>query len=120
LWDAVRVLSRLFARAHEAFGVKRIPNRKRRAKRRALEVQNAGHDDERTKAYVDLLKVTKETVKAAHTVADALETHADPQAQELAEEIRDIVLLTLCVIDQTERRVLHGESVPAQDTEPLT
>jgi transposase, IS5 family len=115
LWDAVRVLNRLFARAHEAFGVTRVPNRKRRAKRRALEVQNARQDEERTKAYVDLLKVTKDTVKAAQTVAAALETHADPQAQGLAEEILHFVRLTLCVIDQTERRVLYGESVPAED-----
>lgn len=64
LWDVVRVLNRLTLRAHRDFGVRRFPNRKRRAKRRALEVQTAKPNQKRkpVKAYRDLLKVTTETM----------------------------------------------------------
>ena len=115
LWDSVRVLTRLLAQAHESFQVTRLPSRQRRAKRRALDVLNAKNGRTRTKAYRDLLKVTRETVEYARTTAAELEAQADPFASGLAAEIRHFIRLSKCVIDQTELRVLHGESVPAED-----
>lgn len=115
LWDAVRVLTRLLARAQKDFPVTRVPSRARRAKRRSLDVLNARNGRTRVKAYRDLLKVTRETVDYARSAEVELETLPDPAAHSLAAEIRHFVGLSLCVIDQTERRVLHGESVPAGD-----
>lgn len=115
LWDSVRVLTRLLAHAHEGFLVTRFPSRERRAKRRALDVMNAKNGRKRKKAYRDLLKVTRETVGYAQAAAIELEAHGDLMARGLAAELRHFIPLVECVIHQTERRVLHGESVPAAD-----
>jgi transposase, IS5 family len=117
LWDAVRVLNRLLLRAHENFGIRRFPNRTRRAKRRALEIQTAKPNQKRkrVKAYRDLLHVTRETMGYAREAMDRLGTCPEILAPALAAEIGHYVKLTERVVDQTERRVLHGEEVPAEE-----
>lgn len=115
LWDGVRVLTRLLARAREDFGVRGLPSRARRAKRRALDVLNAKNPRKRTKAYRDLLQVTRETVGYAEATVTQLQSCRDMVATVAAAEIRRYVALVERVIDQTERRVLHGEVVPANE-----
>jgi IS5 family transposase len=115
LWDGVRVLTRLLARAHENLGVVRFPNRCRRAKRRALDVLNAKKPRQRTQAYGDLLKVTRETVGYARAALPQILASPEIMAVVLAAQIEHAIGLTERVIDQTERRVLRGESVPASE-----
>jgi transposase, IS5 family len=115
LWDAVRVLTRLLAQAREDFAVEHFPSRRRRAKRRALDVLNAKNKRKRRKAYRDLLKVTRETVGYARAAVAQLAVCPDLMAPALAAEITHYVGLAEHVIDQTERRVLYGESVPAPE-----
>jgi transposase, IS5 family len=117
LWDAVRVLTRLTARTHEHFGTPRFPKRTKRAKRRALEVQTARPNQKRkrVKAYRDLLSVTRETIRYARDTATQLEKCRDILAPVLAAEITRYAALADRVIDQTERRVLHGEAIPAEE-----
>lgn len=115
LFDCVRVLARQLCRAHEKYGTDRYPSRVRRAKRRALDVLNAKKPRKRTKAYRDLLKVTTETVGFARQVVSRLEVCADIEAVAAAAVINRYVGLAERVIDQTERRVLHGEVVPATE-----
>ena len=117
LWDAVRVLARLTLRAHEDFGIRRFPNRRRRAKRRALEVQNTKPNQKRkrVKAYRDLLKVTHETIGYAREAIAQLETCANIMVPVLIAEITRYVERAQRVIDQTERRVLRGEQVAAEE-----
>jgi transposase, IS5 family len=115
LSDAVRVLTRLLARAQREFGLDRFPSRARRAKRRALDVLNAKNGRKRTKAYRDLLKVTYETVGYAETAAVQLDALPDRSAWLLAGEVRHFIVLAQAVLDQTERRVLYGEDVPAAE-----
>jgi len=115
LWDSVRVLARLTTRAHEQFGTKRFPSRRRRAKRRAVDVLNAKNKRKRTKAYRDLLNVTTETVGYARQTLAELEACGDIMARLLAAEIDHYIPLVECVVDQTKRRMLHGEAVPAED-----
>ena len=115
LWDAVRVLTRLVAQAHREFGADRFPSRARRAKRRALGVLNAKNGRKRTTAYRDLLKVTHETVAHAETAAVQLDAVPSVMAWLHAQEIRRFIVRAHAVIDQTERRVLHGEEVPAEE-----
>lgn len=115
LWDAVRVLTRLLAQATERFGVRRFPSRARRAKRRAMDVLNARNRRKRTKAYRDLLKVARETLGYAEEATSQMERMADVMALLSAAEIRRFMGLAERVIDQTERRVLHGEQVPAAE-----
>jgi transposase, IS5 family len=117
LWDVVRVLTRLMVRAHESFAVQRSPNRTRRAKSRALEVQTAKPNQKRkrVKAYRDLLKVTEESMGYARQAQAELEKGADIRAAGLAAEIAHYTELAELVVDQTKRRVLHGEEVPAEE-----
>jgi IS5 family transposase len=116
LWDTVRVLTRLLTEAHEKHGVVRYPRRTRRAKRRAWDVLNAKGPRKQRKVYRDLLAVTTETVGYARSAVSSL---AGPSGllgtTALAAELDHYILLGEAVIDQTERRVLHGEEVPASD-----
>ena len=78
---------------------------------------NAKNKKEREQRYKDLLKVTYKTVNYAKAAASFLDRNfgADLLAQDLSEKFKEIIELTSRVIDQTERRILHGESVPASE-----
>lgn len=111
LCDGVRVLTRIMARAHEKYGTTRS-NFRRRAKRRSIAILNAGRMARRIPLYRDLLKVTRKTVHAAET---ALKELSVAGAIVYATELQHFLPLVKRVIDQTERRVLRGESVPAEE-----
>jgi len=115
LLDGVRVLVRLLSRAGQHFDVGRFSDHRKRAKRRALAILHTGSAKKRTVAYRDLLKVTKKTVGYAERGAARLEGVSGELASCLVAELRQVVELIRKVIDQTERRVLHGESVPANE-----
>jgi IS5 family transposase len=120
LRDCVRVLARQMSRAAEEFGLK-FKNHSRRAKRRAVAILNAKSMAARLPLYRDLLKVTKKTVKSAMRIAAELDTMKVHEAGALvrsgvlAESLRHYVKLAERVIEQTQRRVLRGESVPAHE-----
>jgi IS5 family transposase len=109
LWDGVRVLTRIMLRAHDQYGTTRT-NYTRRAKRRSIAILNAGRMDRRVPLYKDLLKITRKTVRAAEAAAQEL---AERGAVMYAIQLDHFLPLVKRVIDQTERRVLRGESVPA-------
>jgi IS5 family transposase len=111
LWDGVRVLTRIMLRAHDKYGTTRT-NHKRRAKRRSIAILNAGRMDRRIPLYKDLLKVTHKTVRAAESAAQELVQRG---AVFYATQLQHFIPLVKRVIDQTERRVLRGESVPAAE-----
>ena len=123
LWDGVQVLSRMLSQAKEIFGDLPFPftDHRKRAKRRMMGVLNAKSDKARQKHYVDLLKVARKTVGYVRGALPLLEPYRCPSVQQallaqgLAEGLSHYMELTLRVIDQTERRVLHGESVPASE-----
>jgi IS5 family transposase len=111
LWDGVRVLTRIMLRAHEKYGTTRS-NFRRRAKRRSIAILNAVRMSQRIPLYRDLLKVTRKTVHAAETAAKELSAAG---AIVYAAQLGQFLPLVKRVIDQTERRVLHGESVPVEE-----
>jgi IS5 family transposase len=121
LWDCVRVLTRMLGQINERFDELDIAfsDHTRRAKRRMLEIMNANSKKAREKKYEDLLKVTYMTVNYAHDAVSLLETHPflnsslAETAQGMADALKEIIRLTHRVIEQTTRRVIHGESVPA-------
>lgn len=115
LWDAVRVLTRLLKRAAEDCALCRFPSRARRARRRALDVENAKNNRKRRKAYRDLLRVSRETVGYAHSALLQLQTCSDEKPQRLAAALAHTIPLAERVIDQTERRVLYGEVLPTNE-----
>jgi transposase, IS5 family len=111
LWDGVRVLTRIMLRAHDKYGTTRI-NHKRRAKRRCIAIVNAGRMNRRVPLYKDLLKVTHKTVRAAEQAVREL---TEKGAVVYVLQLEHFLPLVKKVIDQTERRVLRGESVPATE-----
>jgi len=122
LWDCVRVLARGMVRARDKQWVDTVfRDHRRRAKRRMVGIQYAKNKKERAKRYRDLLKVTKATVESAQQVATELAKCDVPDVFEcvraiaLAKELEGFIVLSRRVIDQTERRVLRGEKVPAKD-----
>ncbi len=117
LWDVVRVVARNLAKAKKVCGIE-FSNRARRAKRRMRNVQNAKKRSQRERAYRDLIDVTIETlefVPAAVAKLKAYEGESWLDALGLAAELEHYEPLGWRVIDQTHRRVLEGEKVPAAD-----
>ena len=112
LCDSVRVLTRLLrrlARHHQIV----LRDHQRRAKRRSLEIKNR-RGKRRLRAYRDLLKVARKTAHYA-TMALQADRFTDLPSQLIAGKLRYYLDLTAKIIAQTERRVLRGEKVPAQD-----
>ena len=123
LYDGVRVITRLLNKAREGLQGIHIPftDHARRAKRRMLGVENAKNDKARKRQYQDLLKITKKTVRYGESLLDMIKTGSSLGSEEtllalsIQEELERYIELTYKVISQTERRVLKGEKVPAQE-----
>lgn len=118
LWDAVRVLTRLLDRCRESgIRVADFHNHTRVAKRRMLAIVNAKREKQRKVAYVDLLKTTGRVIGYARRAIESINNcpASDLFTMALSCQIDHYVQLTLKVIDQTERRVMHGENVDAKD-----
>ena len=120
LHDVVRVLSRLMGQAKERFGLQ-FRNRTRRAKRRALNILHAKNQKVRKKAYLDLLDATNDTLADARRVEVELQdvpvhdVMDIVHAQRISAELQRFVGLGERVEDQTHRRVVFGEKVPAEE-----
>lgn len=119
LWDVVRVLTRTMRQATEVFGDAldaKFTDHTRRAKRRNLGIHNASNAKMRLPLYRDLLKVTRKTLGYAASMADALAKRPTSVASLGFEyELRHILGLGRRVVDQTQRRVINGEKVPASE-----
>jgi IS5 family transposase len=122
LWDSVRVLTRILKRMKEELGIN-IPftDHCRRAKRRMLGILNAKGKKARVNLYKDLLKVTEKTVNYAKTALQCLDSCSTSDLRQLAlsmaihEQLKELIPLVEQVMDQTRRRVILGEQVPAQE-----
>lgn len=116
LWDSVKVLCRLTERANEAFGIK-VPDHRRKAKKKAMGVLNAKNDKARKKHYRELLKVTKKVVANAESVLASLLSLGTLSitALSIGAELKHYLPLCRRVIEQTERRVLLGEKLKPEE-----
>jgi IS5 family transposase len=112
LSDCVRILTRQLRCASELVNVS-YSNHCKRAKRRAFGIQNEKTMKARVPLYLDLLKVTNKTLGYAKRAVSALNLRKHPLARAHRTALQQTIDLTIGVIDQTERRVVHGESVPA-------
>ena len=117
LFDGVRTLARILKRARKSFGVP-FTSHVRRAKRRHMEILNAKRQTQRIKPYKDLLRVTRATLRYAEAAVPWLRLERGPlapHAERLASELEHFIPLVRQLVSQTERRVLQGESVPAEE-----
>jgi IS5 family transposase len=112
LHDGVALLTRLLGEARDLCGYALWSDHTKRAKRRMLAVQNAGTAAKRLVLYRDLLKVARKTLGYGEGALEALSAASAAEVK-LRGKIAEAVLHLRAVIDQTERRVLRGERVPA-------
>jgi len=116
LFDCVRVLTRMLINARDQFGAKIIfSDHRRRAKRRMVGIQYAKGEKQRRCLYEDLLKITRKVlgyVRSAEGILGQLPS-ADIRLLGLVHEIKHYADLSEQVYDQTYRRVIQGETVPA-------
>ena len=112
LSDCVRVLARWLGRLS---GFVDFPYRDHglRARRRCLVISNARRQTLRIGPYRDLLKVTRKMAGYTRTALAACQDSSHPRVVRVRSWLEHYLELTDRVIDQTERRVVRGESVPA-------
>lgn len=127
LWDTVRVLSRLVGHIGEIAPVacETFPHRTRRAKRRMQEIGRMRARAQRARSlrrkYRDLLTVTTEVIEKAAAVTRKARTVRGTELLDtltlkaLCDEVSEVAALGRRVIDQSERRVFGGETVPADE-----
>jgi len=108
LYDCVRVLARLMERDRGQVDTA-FTNHTRRAKRRSLGILNARTKKKRKQLYRDLLSVTHGTVNMAENMMFA---GCDPV---ITVGLMHFSRLAKRVINQTERRILQEETVPARE-----
>ena len=126
LWDVVRVVTRLVGRLGELLpkGIPGFTNRTRSARRRMQEIQRMTarerHDRQEEK-YRELIRTTEQVVGNARQVLEktkgvhVVDVMDDLVIEELRRMIEHYSHLGDRVIDQTRRRVLQGEQVPANE-----
>jgi IS5 family transposase len=123
LWDCIRVVVRLMRGARRILGadVVRFAERTRRAKRRRKEINTQKGRRQRQRAYRDLLKVAAETHRYGLEARQVLQaSHAlgiveGAVLTGIADELDHYLPLMQRVMEQTRRRVVEGEKVPAED-----
>ncbi|HVH86591.1 MAG TPA: ISNCY family transposase [Terriglobales bacterium] len=126
LWDSVRVLTRLGDRLVEKVGrpLPAFPHHTRAARRRmqAIERMSAKErQEQQVPKYRELLGITEEVVQSARQLLEhtqnayGLNFKEDMAITALRQEIEDYCQLADQVIQQTRRRVLEGETVPAKE-----
>lgn len=116
LYDCVRVLTRLLTQARDDFKIKIVfTDHCRRAKRRMTAIQYAKGDKQRLSPYKDLLKITQKTIGYAIKAEGMMGGRfaANFALLGLLNGIKHYGDLARQVYDQTYRRVIQCESVPA-------
>lgn len=116
LWDAVRSITRMLGQLKDHAQDLSITfsDHTKVAKRRMLAIQYANSKKLRHRLYKDLLKVTKKVVSYAKSTIRLVENSA-LYLLPLINDLKQVVSLAERVIDQTIRRVIHDESVPAEE-----
>lgn len=116
--DGVRLLSRSMAKSKEITGVKirfkdwRIPSKKL-----AFQIFSA-KKHEKDELYVDLLTIANKVIKQVEEGIDKIKRNADctlAKTQCWLDYMENNHQIMLMVIDQTERRVIEEEEVPATE-----
>jgi IS5 family transposase len=124
LWDGVRVITRWLCEG-KGFSPQpgyRFSDHRRVMKKRLLKIQNTRSKKVRESAYRDMLEYAYRVCTYGKEAAEELYEYkggTDPfdkfRARDLADRIARAVILLHKVIDQTNRRVLKKEKVPASE-----
>jgi len=126
LWDSVRTITRLVGALDEKLprGVNGFTRRTLSARRRMQAIQRMTarqRERQQTPKYRELIRITEQVVRdARQVIVGALRIRkVDPVTRAAIEgickEIRSYCKLADRVVGQTRRRVLRGETVPAEE-----
>ncbi len=117
LWDAVRVMVRLLQEAEMLSAKTAISwrNHRRVAKKRAQAIAFGRNKAKRAQLYQDLITTTKATLGYLEAAAAKLATLSSFSFVVWQTQVQHYLPLIVRIIDQSERRVLKGETVPAQE-----
>jgi IS5 family transposase len=126
LWDTVRTVTRLVWDLHEKLprGVKGFTDRTRSARRRMQAIQRMTarqREQQQTPKYRELIGITEQVVSNARQVSAAakrvrkVDVVTGAVIDEICKQITTFCQLGDRVLDQTRRRVLQGETVPAEE-----
>ena len=120
--DVVRVLCRNMMRASEIIGAQvHYEDRSCRAKARLFKINNTHNEEKRRPQYLELIRVTRETIGFAKEMLPILATYTsgdlmtDLQIQLIESELKTYIPRGENVIDQAYRRIVLEERVPAAD-----
>ena len=125
LSDGVRVLSRTLKRAQavviQSADLTRslFRDRRRRARNQARRIANGVRQKSSSaktamnQAYRRLIGITQATGQQAQTILSVLQTQSDQTAQKLVQRLTTVIPWVQQALDQTVRRVLQNEAVPA-------
>ncbi len=123
LQDGIRIITRWLAEGKSLIPVPEYAfvDHNRRAKKRVVTILNARKEAIRQKAYRDLLDLAGRVRGYALGAIPGLSGFISDDVQmcleayALAEKLERAVAMLERVISQTERRVFHGEKVPAEE-----
>jgi IS5 family transposase len=123
LADSVQVLGRTLTRARKVLAVdtkltkETFRNRTRSAKQAAHKIaQLSRRGREQMKPYYQrLMGATQATIRQAGQVLTELQTKMAEQSHKLIETLQTFLPRTEQVLEQTRRRIINGESVPAAE-----
>ena len=111
LYDLIRVTVRTLKKA----GYRKVPNRRKAAKRRLNSIRSCRRKKERRKLYRKLLSYTYETMGYACTAFEDAVAKPGDYPDSFATEIALLIIRGEILISQTERRVFAGEKVPSTE-----
>ncbi len=119
LWDSMRTLVRLLLRAEQLPGAPLLAwrNHSRVAKKRARAIFYVRGKEKKARLYKDLVQVTQNTLNYVRQVQLCM-TIAKVSGCEFEQwqaQVSHYTPLIERIIDQTQRRVFAGESVPAKE-----
>jgi IS5 family transposase len=123
LADSVRVLGRTLTRAktklvnHTELSKETFRNRIRSAKGAARQIAHLSRRgrEQLKPHYQRLLGATQATIRQARQVLIELQTKSAEQGQQLIETLQTFLPRAEQVLEQAQRRVINGESVPAAE-----
>jgi IS5 family transposase len=123
LQDGIRIITRLLIEGKRLYPTPgyTFSDHRRVVKKREIRILNSKKEEERKKCYRDLIEIALRVKGYAVDAIGVLETFRSPlsdavlDARVLAEKLERVIGNLSRVIDQTRRRVIDGETVPASE-----
>jgi len=123
LWDGIRVITRWLVEGHQLSPrpAYQFSDHRRVAKKRSMKILNTRKKETRVAAYRDMVAVARKVCGYALEAIPVLGKYNNGNFQDgctahlLAQKLERALRILTKVVDQTERRVFNGETVPASE-----